>query len=260
MNILEKIIREKRPDIEKLKHFVPVKELEKSEFFERETFSLPEYILVKSPGIIAEFKRKSPSRSDINLNADLQTITLGYQQAGASALSVLTDEKFFGGNKNDILSIRKKIKIPVLRKDFIFDEYQVIEAKSIGADAILLIAAVLSKQEIKNLSVLAKSLDLSVLMEVHNEKELDKLCMELDVVGVNNRNLKTFEVSLDASLDLVDKIPAEFVKISESGIKNTEDIEILRQAGFQGFLIGESFMKEKNPASQLEQWIKDLNS
>jgi len=255
MNILEKIINTKKPVIKKLKEKIPVSEFEKSIFFERDTLSLPEFILVKSPGIIAEFKRKSPSKPNINLAAEPKIITKEYEKAGASALSILTDEFFFGGKNTDISSVRNEIGIPILRKDFIFDEYQVLEAKSIGADAILLIAAVLSKNEIKKLAQLASSLNLSVLLEIHQEEELEKLCEGVDVVGVNNRNLKSFEVSLENSLEIVDKIPAEFVKISESGIKNTEDLEFLIQSGFQGFLIGESFMKNNDPAEELQKWV-----
>ena len=258
MNILEKIIAAKKPQIDKLKESLPVSQLEKSVYFERNTLSLPEFILVKSPGIIAEFKRKSPSKPNINLVADPKIITKEYEKAGASALSILTDELFFGGKNTDISSVRNEIEIPILRKDFIFDEYQVLEAKSIGADAILLIAAVLSKEEVKKLARLASSLNLSVLLEVHQEEELEKLCEGIDVVGVNNRNLKSFEVSLENSLEIVDKIPAEFVKISESGIKNIEDIEFLFQAGFQGFLIGESFMKNNDPAAELQKWVKQF--
>ncbi len=258
MDILEKIIAYKKPQIEELKKVMPVSLLEKSPFFERQTFSLPEYILVKPPGIIAEFKRKSPSKSDINIRAVPGQIIPEYEKAGAAAVSILTDSYFFGGNIEDIKNIRPQINIPVLRKDFIFDEYQVLEAKSAGADAILLIAAVLDKKEIKKLTKLASSLGLSVLMEIHHEGELEKLCEGIDIVGVNNRNLKTFEVSLDNSLELVDKIPAEFVKISESGIKNPEDIEILSQAGFQGFLIGESFMKTADAGRELHKWVKEL--
>jgi len=258
MNILEKIISAKIPVIENLKKQIPATQLERSKFYERKCISFPEYILVKQPGIIAEFKRKSPSRADINLKADLETIVTTYQDSGAAALSILTDELFFGGSISDISGVRDKIEIPILRKDFIFDEYQVIEAKSIGADAILLIAAVLTKKKIKQLSRLAVSLGMSVLLEIHEETELEKISENIDVVGVNNRNLKTFEVSLDNSLKIGDKIPVEFVKISESGIKNPEDIEFLTQAGYQGFLVGESFMKTEKPANELAKWIHQL--
>jgi indole-3-glycerol phosphate synthase len=256
MDILDRIIAYKSPLVEEKKREIPIQELEKSPFFDRNTFSFPEYILVKTPGIIAEFKRKSPSKPFINPAASPVAIIPEYEKAGAAAISVLTDEYFFGGNKQDIISIRNAISVPILRKDFIFDEYQVIEAKSIGADAILLIASILSKVQIKKLASLANSLGLSVLMEIHQKEELSKLCEGIDVVGVNNRNLKSFEVSLDNSLELVEEIPAEFVKISESGIRNPEDIEILTQAGFNGFLIGESLMKNKKPGEELQKWIK----
>ncbi len=258
MNILEKIVAAKKPVIENLKIEKPVSQLEKSIFFERESLSFPGSIWVKQPGIIAEFKRKSPSKPKINLSANSEEVVLEYEQAGASALSILTEEIFFGGSQDDIFAVRDQVQIPILRKDFIFDEYQVIESKSMGADAILLIAAILTKKEIKKFTDLAVSLGLSVLLEIHEQNELKKLYKGIDVVGVNNRNLKTFEVNLDTSLQLVDKIPAEFVKISESGIKNPIDLEILAQAGYQGFLIGESFMKTKNPARELNYWIQQL--
>ena len=185
----------------------------------------------------------------------------GYENAGASGISVLTDMHYFGGSLDDLLLGRASVQIPLLRKEFIIDEYQLLEAKAFGADAILLIAAVLTKQEIKYLSDFAQSLALEVLLEVHDQEELEKSIMpNINLIGVNNRNLKTFEVSLQNSIDLVNHIPNDFVKISESGLTSTDDIKLLKNHGFQGFLIGENFMKTDNPGKNLEQFINQLKS
>ncbi|WP_304516524.1 indole-3-glycerol phosphate synthase TrpC [Cecembia rubra] len=249
MNILEKIIAYKKTEVAEKSSLVPTKLLEKSIYFDSQVVSMKKYI--KRPdktGIIAEFKRKSPSKGDINTNASVETVTIGYMQAGASALSILTDKEFFGGKNEDLSLARKFNFCPILRKDFIVDEYQIIEAKSIGADCILLIAAALEPKRLKELAAFAHGLGLEVLMEVHDSKELDKSLNEhLDLVGVNNRSLKSFEVSLDTSFGLVERIPSEFLKISESGISHPETLYELRKAGFDGFLIGENFMKSSRP-------------
>jgi indole-3-glycerol phosphate synthase len=261
MNILEKIIVHKKPILKERKKKISILDLEKSIYFNREVISFKKHLTQKnSTGIIAEFKRKSPSKPSINLNANIEKITSGYEQFGASGLSVLTDEYFFGGNKKDISSIRPNINIPILRKDFIFDTYQVFEAKSMGADAILLIAEVLSKNEIETLSKTAKQLGLEILMEIHTEDQLDKLNPYIDLVGVNNRNLKTFEVSLDNSIRIVDNIPNHLIKISESGIKSPKDIKLLKKHGFQGFLIGEQFMKKEHPQAYFLEFVNKLQS
>ena len=193
MNILETIIAQKRIELEEKKQLYPTRLLEKSLFFENKCISLKEYILRDDKfGIIAEFKRMSPSKGMINEYADIEKVSIGYMQAGASALSVLTDEKFFGGSSKDLTTARKFNFCPILRKDFIIDEYQLIEAKSIGADAILLIADVLSAKEIETLSSLAKSLDLEVLLELHTDDEVNKMNHHIDLAGINNRNLKRF--------------------------------------------------------------------
>jgi indole-3-glycerol phosphate synthase len=209
-------------------------------------------------GIIAEFKRKSPSKGMINSTSKVEKVSIGYMQAGASALSILTDTKYFGGSTDDLKSARHFNFCPILRKDFVVDEYQIVEAKSIGADCILLIAAALEPEKLKSLAYFAKSLGLEVLMEVHDGEELDRsLCDALDLVGVNNRNLKTFEVSLQTSMDLVNRIPSDFVKISESGISDPETLIQLRTAGFDGFLIGENFMKSARPEQAAYNFIKE---
>src|SRR5215212_10130956 len=218
MNILDKIIARKKIEVGENRLNVPVQQLEKKEFFSRHVISLRKNLLdINSTGIIAEFKRQSPSRGVINGNADVVKVTRAYANNGAAALSVLTDHSFFGGSNADLENARIN-SIPILRKDFIIDEYQVIEAKAIGADVILLIAACLTPADVKRLASFAKTLDLEVLLEIHNEEELDHICDECDVVGVNNRDLKYFTVDINQSLELSEKIPADKVKISESGI------------------------------------------
>ncbi|MCC5938868.1 MAG: indole-3-glycerol phosphate synthase TrpC [Lunatimonas sp.] len=249
MNILDKIVAHKLQEVAENKALVPLKRLEKSPFFDGHTVSMRKYLLnPEKTGIIAEFKRKSPSKGWINATAKVEKTTIGYMQAGASALSVLTDREFFGGSNEDLITARKFNFCPILRKDFMIDEYQFVEAKSIGADCILLIAAILEPKRLEELAKFAKSLGLEVLMEVHDETELERsLNPYLDVVGVNNRNLKTFDVSVETSLTLVDKIPNEFVKISESGISDPGTLVTLQDAGYQGFLIGENFMRNIRP-------------
>lgn len=261
MDILEKIVAHKLKEVENRKSLFPEKLLEQSLYFEGQSISLKKYLLREDmSGIIAEFKRKSPSKGMINSHAKVEKTTIGYMQAGASALSVLTDSEFFGGASEDLSTARKFNFCPVLRKDFVIDEYQIIEAKSIGADAILLIAAALDPQKLKSLAAFAKGLGLEVLMEVHNQEELENSLNEhLDVVGVNNRNLKTFEVSTDISKSLASKIPDEFVKISESGISNPETIIDLRTYGYKGFLIGETFMKTARPEVTAREFIRQLS-
>lgn len=251
-NILDQIVEHKLKEISENKSLYPVKLLEQSIFFQSPTVSLKKYVQREDKtGIIAEFKRKSPSKGVINAHASVERTTIGYMQAGASALSVLTDKQFFGGNNEDLKTVRKYNFCPILRKDFTLDEYQIIEAKSIGADAILLIAAILEPNQSKLLAAFAHSLGLEVLLEVHDEKELNAhLDTGADLVGVNNRNLKTFEVTLETSKRLADRIPEEAVGVSESGITSPADIVELRKYGYEGFLIGENFMKHSRPEEE----------
>ncbi len=259
MDILEKIIADKRREVELKKSIIPVSQLENSVLFNSRTQSLSKLLQNSSSGIIAEHKRKSPSKQTINSSFTVEEVVKGYQNAGVCGISVLTDMKYFGGSLDDLLLARASVTIPLLRKEFIIDEYQLIEAKAHGADVILLIAAVLTRQEIKYLSEFAQSLGLEVLLEVHNEEELQKAIMpSLNMIGVNNRNLKTFEVSLSYSKELANIIPNEFVKISESGISNIEDVKELQQFGYQGFLIGENFMKTDNAGLAASEFIKQL--
>lgn len=260
MNILETIIAQKKIEVAERRQQRPVAVLEKMEWFSRPAFSLRKFLTDETKtGIIAEFKRKSPSKGWINANADPSIVTTAYAQHGASGLSVLTDENFFGGSLDDLIKARTN-DIPVLRKDFMIDAYQVVEAKAVGADVILLIAANLTPAQVKALAATAKNIGLEVLLEIHNEEELEHVCNEVDIVGVNNRNLKTFEVSIDTSVYLGGLIPADKIKISESGISNVETIKELKRYGYKGFLIGENFMKTPDPAIAFAAFAEQLKS
>ncbi len=259
MNILDKIIADKRNEVALKKKLIISNVLEKFPLFGLTTSSLVTALRTSKSGIIAEHKRRSPSKSVINQDLNVQDVAIGYEKAGVCGMSVLTDGKYFGGSLDDLILARASVKMPLLRKEFIIDEYQIIEAKAHGADVILLIAAVLTKDEIKRFSELAKSLGLEVLLEVHNLEELEKSIMpSLDMLGVNNRNLKTFEVSTYISKQLSEKIPTDFVKVSESGISSTEAIQDLKNYGYQGFLIGENFMRTDNPGKSASEFIKEL--
>jgi len=259
MTILDKIVEYKKVEVEEQKKRVSIDILKSMSSYSRETYSLKDFLLDKNKsGIISEFKRQSPSKGVINDTSEVADVVEKYQEAGVSAVSVLTDYKSFGGTSIDLIQARKVLQIPILRKDFIIDEYQIHEAKALGADVILLIASILSKEEIDEFSAVAKSLGLSILFEVHNEEELEKLNDNIEVVGVNNRNLATFEVSIQNSISLVDKIPSRCVKVSESGISEVEKIKELKKYGFKGFLIGENFMKTYNPGESAIEFVAKL--
>ena len=259
-SILDEIITYKQAEVEERKALVPIKMLEKSVFYETPVVSLKEYLLRKDKsGIIAEIKRKSPSAGIINQNVSIERTSIGYMQAGASALSILTDSKYFGGSNEDLKEARKFNFCPILRKEFIIDTYQIIEAKSIGADAILLIAAVLEEKQLGEMIKFAQSLGLEVLVEVHNKEEIFNNLDNADLVGVNNRNLKSFAVSIETSLELYEHLPTSVVKISESGISEVDAVHRLRETGYQGFLIGGTFMSETRPEKACLRFIKKLN-
>ncbi|MCC6690956.1 MAG: indole-3-glycerol phosphate synthase TrpC [Bacteroidia bacterium] len=261
MNILDKIIAHKLKEVEERKSLYPIKLLEKSIYFNSSCVSLKKYLLRNDKlGIIAEFKRKSPSKGIINNYAPVERTSIGYMQAGASALSILTDSEFFGGKSEDLTTARKFNYCPILRKDFIIDEYQIIEAKSIGADAILLLANVLNAKQVKQFSKFAHSLGLEVLLEVREKEELKSICDNVDVLGVNNRNLKDFTVSVKQSFTLANFIPKGLVKISESGIGSIKAIRDLKKAGFNGFLIGETFMAHSRPELACAEFIKNIKA
>jgi indole-3-glycerol phosphate synthase len=260
MNILDKIVLNKKAEVALAKKSTTVKELEASALFARETYSFKDFLLDPTrTGIIAEFKRRSPSKGIINDKVGVDAVTKGYAAAGASALSVLTDKDFFMGTKMDLYKARQANTIPLLRKDFMIDEFQIIEAKSLGADVILLIAAILTPKEIDRLATLAKGLGLNILLEVHNLEELQRsIHPKVDAIGVNNRNLADFTVSVENSYKLAEHIPTEFLKVSESAISDTETIKGLKKAGFNGFLIGENFMKQADPGAAMQEFVKGL--
>jgi indole-3-glycerol phosphate synthase len=262
MNILETIVVQKRKEVKESKSLFPVKLLEKSIYFSTQPVSLKKYLLRRDlSGIIAEIKRKSPSKGIINNYVSIERTSIGYMQAGAAALSVLTDKEFFGGSNQDLMTARKFNFCPILRKDFTIDEYQVIEAKSIGADVILLIAAILSPEEVTRLTRFAKSFGLEVILEVHDQQELEaNLDAPVDCMGVNNRNLKTFEVDIDQSKRLASLIPSSYVKISESGISSPDTIRELRKFGYNGFLMGENFMKHSKPEKAAKEFVDKLTT
>jgi indole-3-glycerol phosphate synthase len=261
MDILRNIIAHKKKETEERKNLYPQRLLEQSVYFNGTPLSLKHYLLCPDKsGIIAEFKRKSPSKGVIHPTAQVERTTIGYLQAGASALSILTDHHFFGGSSRDLEVARAFNFCPILRKDFILEEYQILEAKAMGADAILLIAAALSPKTLKNLAAFARSLELEVLLEVHQPEELHThLNPKVDIVGVNNRNLKTFTTNIQTSLTMATQIPGEFLKVSESGIHTPDTLLRLRAAGFNGFLIGEQFMKDTYPERAAKAFIEQLN-
>ncbi len=260
MNILDTIIEQKRKEVEERKSLYPVKLLEKGIYFSTLPVSMKKYILREDKtGIIAEFKRQSPSKGTINAHASVERTSIGYMQAGASALSVLTDKPFFGGTNDDLMIARKFNFCPIIRKDFTIDEYQIVEAKSIGADAILLIAAVLEPKQVKELTAFAHTFGLEVLLEVHDEDELKRnLEGGADLIGVNNRNLKTFEVGIEVSKRLAPLIPDSVVKVSESGISSVDTILELKKYGYRGFLMGENFMKHSRPEHAAMEFMDEL--
>jgi indole-3-glycerol phosphate synthase len=256
--ILDEILASKAVEVAERKQQLPVSALLNAPLFSRKCLSMKQSLLNSESGIISEFKRKSPSLGWIHEDADVVEVTAGYSAAGASGISILTDSEFFGGTTQDLIASRPQISCPVLRKDFVIDEYQLYEAKAIGADVILLIAAALTVERTLELARKAHDLGLEVLLEVHNAVELGHANDYVDMLGVNNRNLKTFEQSIQVSFDLADLIPDRFVKVSESGISKVETVKELRKAGYRGFLMGENFMKEENPAEALKLFVEQL--
>ena len=257
MTILDKILQQKKQEIAASKSQISINQLKDSEFFSRKTFSLKETLKTKS-GIITEFKRKSPSKGIINDKVSPLEVVSAYENFGASAISILTDSEFFGGNFDDILNVRNHINIPILRKDFMIDEYQFYEAKSIGADVILLIAACLSPTQVSEFTDLAHQLNLEVLLEIHSEEELKHINKNIDFVGINNRNLKDFKVDLQHSVNLKNQLPIDIFSIAESGIYSEEDFKFLKEKGFDGFLMGEYFMKNENPGEKFSEFVSNL--
>lgn len=259
MSILSDIVAVKQKEIEERRSLYPIKLLERSLYFDTPVVSLRKYILRSDRnGIIAEIKRRSPAAGTINAYVDVEQTSIGYMQAGASALSILTDTTFFGGSSDDLTIARRFNFCPILRKDFILDEYQIVESKSIGADAVLLIAAILETERLQRLFDFARSLGLEVVVEIHSDTDLAKWPAEADLVGINSRDLRTFDVSMESAIRLCAQIGRNSVCIAESGIRRPEDVLCLRDAGFRGFLIGETFMRHARPEWACREFIDRL--
>ena len=260
-DILEEIVAFKRKEVEKFKKELSQVYLERRvEILKNsEMVSMKLALKNSTSGIIAEFKRKSPSKGWIARNTSPERTAYSYQTNGATALSILTDSEFFGGSNVHIrLARQMKVYIPILYKNFIIDEYQLYQAKVCGASAVLLIAACLSKEQCKNLIHKAHELELEVLLEMHSEEETEYAELEPDMCGINNRNLGTFDTDVNNSFNLIQRLPADAVKVSESGISDVDTIRQLKTVGYQGFLIGETFMKEPDPGLALSQFIAQL--
>lgn len=238
----------------------PIQSFKDLEAFFKPCISIKKSISAKEYAIISEFKKASPSKGIINEVVNSRDVATGYQQAGAAAISILTEQTYFKGSNEDLIAARSHVSIPILRKDFIVDIYQIAETKALGADVILLIAASLSVQQVNEYATFAKELGLEVLLEIHDETELKHICKEVDIVGVNNRSLKTFEVDINTSLKLLPYIPSDKIPISESGLSSIQNIKTLKNAGFKGFLMGEAFMKHQQPQIHLHQLLNDLVS
>ncbi|MBO7067368.1 MAG: indole-3-glycerol phosphate synthase TrpC [Bacteroidaceae bacterium] len=261
-DILDEIVAWKRHEVEQQKDALPKGELyaavEKMMADGIADRSMSKALNADAHGIIAEFKRKSPSKGWIKEEGKPEIIPPSYEQNGATALSILTDERFFGGSMEFLKTARPLVSIPILRKDFIIDEYQLFQARQIGADAVLLIAADLKKNEVKSLTSLAHNLKLEVLLEMHSLEELDYAELDVDMLGINNRNLGTFHTDVQNSFSMISRLPQDKVKVSESGINNPEIIRMLREVGYRGFLMGEYFMKQDNPGQALSDFISLL--
>jgi len=260
MGILEEITNTKKKEIQTGIKEKPVSELRKSHFFNREVPSLESALDIKGPAIITEFKRRSPSKGLINICSELTEVTKGYQASGASAVSVLTDMEYFGGHIRDLSATAQILEIPVLRKDFIIDEYQVIEAKSAGASAILLIGSIIDKNQSRLLTKLACDLGMSVLFEIHDLKDLDVMDPSIRIIGVNNRNLNTFNIDMENSVELLSQLPAESIKVAESGFSSPADVKKMHGYGYNAFLIGTLFMSSPDPAEKAKSFIAELKS
>ena len=261
MDILQEIVAHKRLEVERFKQELSEHEIHRrvEPLLDFGVASMSEALKKSETGIIAEFKRKSPSKGWIKEDGQAEIIPLSYQQKGASALSILTDEKYFGG-RDEFISIARRsgVNTPILYKNFIIDEYQLFQARLCGASAVLLIAADLSLAECRSLLNTAHQLGLEVLLEMHSESELDYAALEPDMCGINNRNLGSFVTDVQNSFHLSELLPKDAVKVSESGISNPDTVRALRTAGFRGFLIGETFMKTPNPGIALAEFIAQL--
>ena len=258
-DILSEIIANKRFEVDLQKQTISIEQLQDGISDTLSSRSMKQALISSSSGIIAEFKRRSPSKGWIYQEASPEEVVPSYAEAGASAVSILTDEKFFGGNLRDIRAARPLIEIPILRKDFIIDEYQLYQAKIVGADAVLLIAAALSQEKCSELAEKAHTLGLEVLLEIHSSEELPYINNQIDMIGINNRNLGTFFTDVENSFRLSGQLPQDTVLVSESGISDPDVVQRLRNAGFQGFLIGETFMKTQQPGDRLKDFLQKLS-
>ena len=259
-NILQEILHHKREEVDNLKKTVSLTTLEQKELFSRPTRSISEAIVNKKFGIIAEIKRKSPSAGHIRQELNILNLMRSYEESGAVAISCLTDKPYFDGTIDDLEAVARNSKVPVLRKEFIIDEFQIYESKAYGADAILLICEALTKEEILDFTILAQSLGMEVLLELHHISELSKINQHVNLIGINNRDLKAQRTDISRSLELITHLPESKVRISESGIKTAEELEILYRSGFQGALIGESILKSQDPQNFLASLNIDLCS
>ena len=257
-DILSEIIANKRFEVDLQKQAISIEQLQEGISEAPVIRSMKQALASSKSGVIAEFKRRSPSKGWIKQDARPEEIVLSYATAGASALSILTDEKFFGGSLKDIRIARPLVQIPILRKDFIIDEYQLYQAKIVGADAVLLIAAALEQERCNELTEKAHSLGLEVLLEIHSPEELSYINEKIDMVGINNRNLGTFFTDVENSFRLAGQLPQDAVLVSESGISDPEIVKRLRTAGFRGFLIGETFMKTEQPGETLQNFLQAI--
>lgn len=257
-DILQTIVARKRQELASQMEAIPLAGLEARIDTPAPGRSMRQSLAASATGIIAEFKRRSPSKGWIKAEADAARIPAFYEHAGAAALSILTDEPFFGGRLADVLEARPTVSLPILRKDFVISPYQLYQAKLAGADAVLLIAAVLTVRQCRELASLAHELRLETLLEIHDERELDYLNDNIDLLGVNNRCLGTFHTDVECSFRLAARLPADRLLVSESGISRPDTVLRLREAGFRGFLIGENFMKTPDPGQALSRFIQDL--
>lgn len=260
MKFLEKMLGIKKEEIKRLRQSIPPEYYLNEDKIRRKAVSLSESL--RKPGgtgIIAEFKRKSPSKGILNEVSEIGEVIPGYEKAGASAISVLTESRYFGGSDEDLILARHNTGLPILKKDFIIDEIQIFQAKSGGADAVLLIGALLCKKRIYELAKTAAEAGLEVILEIHSENETEMINEYVKVVGINNRNLNTLEVDINTSFRLIDKLPQGIVKIAESGISSPETVRKLKKAGFDGFLIGELFMSQPSPVQALEKFVREFS-
>ncbi len=261
MDILSEIVAHKREEIEERKRFVPFSHMADlvEPLLEKSVPSMKKALLDSPTGIIAEFKRRSPSKGWINKDSKASIVPLDYQHHGATALSILTDSHFFGGYDEFVQEARAAgVTIPVLYKNFVIDDYQLLQARYCGASAVLLIAACLSKADCRRLAANAHRLGLEVLLEMHGDTDLEYMEVEPDIYGINNRNLGSFVTDVNNSFRLASKLPKDGCKVSESGISQPETVKALRQEGFRGFLMGERFMREKEPGKALADFISLL--